>query len=144
MVARRRRLGLVRMGRGLRRRHPCFTTTTSTISLLTVMSAPSAHDPDTLLRSVVEHVFMPPKLPQKGPNEQMERETNVALCDNLLKAARAFLPSVTASECPLWNRMIRMIKFATFAATHPFQEAVQRVLSGLTVGGMFILTVFRP
>jgi len=44
---------------------------------------------DYILRSVVEHVFMPPKLPQKHPGEETEQKTNVALCNSLIAAAKA-------------------------------------------------------
>jgi hypothetical protein len=107
------------------------------------MLAPAALDPDPILRSVVEHVFMPPKLPQEGPNEQMERETNVALCDSLLEAAQDFLPIVPDSESPLWNRMIKMMDLARRAARVPFKEAdLQCALSDVMIGGTFTLTVF--
>jgi hypothetical protein len=64
----------------------------------------SANDPDSdILRLVVENVFMPPKLPQEDPGEQIEQRTNVALCDNLIEAARDFLQDVPPSQRPLWS-----------------------------------------
>ena len=71
------------------------------------MSVPATDniDPD-ILRSVIEHVFMPPKLPQVGPDEETERKTNVALCNSLIKAAQDFLKIIPSSESPLWMQMI--------------------------------------
>jgi hypothetical protein len=101
------------------------------------MSIPSP-SPDSL-RLVVEHVFLPPELPQKDPGEQIEQQTNVALCDNLIGAARLFLQYVPASQHHLWEQMIKMMELARRAAQAPFEEAdLQHVFSDMTVGGMSI------
>jgi|SRR6267154_4222051 len=96
-------------------------------------------NPD-VLRLVVEHVFMPPKLPQKDPGEQIpeiEQEMNVALCDNLIGAAQAFLQAIPRSQHPLWKHMIKMMRLARRAAEVPFNEAeVRRVFSDMEIGGM--------
>jgi hypothetical protein len=61
------------------------------------MSFPTADDADSdILRSVIDHVFMPPKLPQAGPGEQAEQKTNVALCNSIIDAARDFLHDLPA------------------------------------------------
>ena len=39
------------------------------------------------LRSVVEHVFLPPKLPQEAQGDEAESRTNVALCHILVDEA---------------------------------------------------------
>jgi len=104
------------------------------------MSTPIANNSDShILRSVVEHVFMPPKLPQKDPGEQIQREMNVALCDYLIGAARDFLQDIHPSQHPLWMRMIKMIYLARRAAEVPFEEAeLRRVFSDMAIGGMSI------
>ena len=40
----------------------------------------AAHDPDSILHSVIEHVFMPPGLPQEAldRDEDTEQKVNVA------------------------------------------------------------------
>ena len=92
-----------------------------------------------VLRLVVEHVFMPPKLSQKDPGEQIEREMNMALCDNLIRAARDFLQDIPPSQHPLWERMIKMMNLARRAAEVPFEEAeLQHVFSDMAIGGMSI------
>jgi hypothetical protein len=91
-----------------------------------------------ILRSVIEHVFMPPVLPQMHPGEQIERKINVALCDNLIEAAHDFLRNLPSSESPLWMYMIKMMELARRAAKAPFKKAdLQRALSGLTPGGTY-------
>ena len=98
---------------------------------------PATDGPDyDILRSVIEHVFLPPRLPQAGPSEETEHKTNEALCNNLVDAARDFLKIVPSSQRPLWKHMIKMMELA---AAVPFEEAdLQRVFSDMAVGGMSI------
>jgi hypothetical protein len=91
-----------------------------------------------ILHSVIEHVFMPPVLPQMHPGEQIERKINVELCDNLIEAAHDFLRNLPSSESPLWMHMIKMMELARCAAKAPFKKAdLQRALSGLAPGGTY-------
>lgn len=101
---------------------------------------PATDDPDfDILRSVTEHVFLPPRLPQAGPSEETEHKTNLALCNSLVEAARDFLQIVPSSQRPLWKHMTKMMELARRAAIVPFAEAdLQHVLSDMAVGGMFI------
>lgn len=98
------------------------------------MSVPTAHDPEPdILRSVVYHVFMPPKLPQMDPSEQTEQKSNVALCDSLIGAARDFIENIPSSQRSLWTHMIKMMVLTRRA---PFVEAgLQRTLSNMAIGG---------
>ena len=92
-------------------------------------------DSDTLL-SVVEHVFLPPKLPQEAPTEEAERRTNVALCHMLVQAGRAFLKDLSPVQQPLWVRMMTMMGSIYQAARVPRMEVeLVRVLSDLVIGG---------
>ena len=102
------------------------------------MSILFANNPDSqILRSVVEHVFMPPKLPQEDPGDQIKQRMNVALCDNLLEAARGFLLDVPTSQRSLWMHMIKMMELARRVANAPLEEAdLQDVLSSMAIGGM--------
>ena len=92
-------------------------------------------DSDTLL-SVVEHVFLPPKLPQEAPAEEAECRTNVALCRVLIQAAQGFLKGLPALRQPLWLRMMKMMVAISQAAKVPRVEVeLVRVLSNLVIGG---------
>ncbi len=101
---------------------------------------PATDDPDSdILRSVIQHVFLPPRLPQAGPSEETEQKTNVALCNGLVEAALEFLQYVPSSQRPLWMHMIKMMEMACRAAKVPFEEAnLQHVFSEMAVGGMSI------
>jgi hypothetical protein len=101
---------------------------------------PATGDPDSeTLRSVIEHVFSPPRLPQAGPSEETEHKTNVALCNSLVEAARDFLQIVPSSQLLLWKHMTKMIELTRRAAIFPFEEAeLDHVFSDMTVGGTFI------
>jgi hypothetical protein len=104
------------------------------------MSILAADNSDTdSLRLVVDHVFLPPKLPQKGPGEQVEQRMNVALCNSLVEAAQHFLQNVPSSQRPLWTQMIKMMELAHRAAQVPFKEAdLQQVFSDMAHGGTSI------
>lgn len=107
---------------------------------------PSAthHIDSNVLRSVIEHVFMPPKLPQKDPGEQMEQKINVALCGTLIEAAQDFLQHIPSSEYPPWMCIIKMMESVRSAVMIPFKEAEFRfTLSEMAVGGVSIqFTIF--
>ena len=104
------------------------------------MSTLFVDDPGSdILRLVVENVFMPPRLPQEDPGEQINQRMNVALCDSLIEAARCFLQDIPSSQCPLWRDLIKMMELARRAAEVPFEEAeLQRIFSNMAIGGMSI------
>jgi hypothetical protein len=118
--------------------YPCPLAALSTHPFSTVMSA-SINNPSpdsTIFRSVIEHVFMPPKLPQEDPGEHIEQGINVALCDNLIDAAQGFLRILPLLQYPSWMRMIKMMEFVRRTAAFPFDEAnLQRTLSTMAIGG---------
>ncbi|KAH9033550.1 hypothetical protein EDB85DRAFT_1890221 [Lactarius pseudohatsudake] len=98
-------------------------------------------DSDVLL-SVVEHVFLPPKLPQEAPTEEAERETNVALCHILIQAARTFSQGLSPLRQSLWARMIKMMGFIYQAARSPLvEEELTGALSGLAMGDVSVMHV---
>jgi hypothetical protein len=104
------------------------------------LAVPS-HDSDSILNMVVEHVFMPPNLPQQHPGEQIEQKTNVALCDYLIEAAQDFLQNFLPSQSPSWTSMIRTMELVRSAAVAPFKEVdLQCMFSDMTIGG----TPLRP
>ena len=112
-----------------------------TFPFLTVMSvfAPGYLTPK-ILRLVIDHVFMPPKLPRMYPGKRKERKTNTALCNSLIEAAQDFLRYLPPSEGPLWMKMIKAMELTRRAAKAPFNEAdLQHVLSDMGIGGMYIL-----
>jgi hypothetical protein len=89
-----------------------------------------------VLRSVVEHVFLPPKLPQEASKADAERETNVALCHILICAAAAFRQYLSPSQELVWARMQKIMGYIYRAATTPLVEAeLKGVLSALSAGG---------
>jgi len=108
------------------------------------MSTPIADIDSDVLRSVLEHVFMPPRLPQEGHNEKAERELNVALCRALIEAARCFLADVPYSQRPLWGHMIKMMESLRRAAKFPFERVtLQHNLANMKVGGPSIYLIIH-
>ncbi|KAH9040265.1 hypothetical protein EDB83DRAFT_2228304 [Lactarius deliciosus] len=95
-----------------------------------------------VLLSVVEHVFLPPKLPQQAPTEEAERETNVALCHILIQAARTFSQGLSPLRQSLWARMMKMMGPLHQATKAPLVEAeLASALSGLAMGDVFVMHV---
>ena len=86
------------------------------------------------LRSVVEHVFLPPNLPHVAQREEVEHKTNVALC-HILKDATAAFRQYPSQE-HVWARMERMIEYIRRAASSPLAEvSLAGVLAGLDING---------
>lgn len=98
-----------------------------------------------ILRSVVEHVFLPPKLPQVAAEGDAERGMNVALCHMLINAAAAFRQYLSPSQKLVWDRMPRMMNSVYRSANAPLVEAeLEEVLTGLAVnGGLGLLLALR-
>src|SRR5438445_595235 len=91
-----------------------------------------------ILHLVIDHVFVPPKLPQKYPGRRKEQKMNVALCNSLIEAAQDFLQFLPPSEGPVWMQMIKVMELACRAAKSPFNEVdLQRVLSDMGIGGTY-------
>src|SRR6266404_160288 len=92
-------------------------------------------DYDDLL-SVVEHIFLPPELPQAKRGKD-ERKTNVALCHILIQAAAAFYECLSPSQKIIWSRMKNMIEsiYKTAGAEEVEAEDLKAMLSGLAVEG---------
>ncbi|KAI9432033.1 hypothetical protein H4582DRAFT_1884511 [Lactarius indigo] len=96
-----------------------------------------------ILLSVVEHVFLPPKLPQQAPTEKAERESNVALCYILEGAARIFSKDLSPHQQSLWARMVKMMEsIHQIARTQVVLEAeLANALSDLAVGDVFVMHI---
>jgi hypothetical protein len=101
------------------------------------MSLSTAEIDSDTLKSVVEHVFMPPKLPQEAPTGIAEQETNAALCHLLIMAARVFYKCLSHAQQSTWIHMIKMMVFAWQNVKKASVEEtdLQSTLSNLTVGG---------
>ena len=110
------------------------------------MPISSADDQDSdIFRLVIKNVFLPPKLPQEDPGERIEQRMNATLCENLIEAAEDFLQDVSASQRPLWEQMIKMMKLARRIAEVPLEEAVlQEIFSNMAIGGMPYSPHFVP
>jgi hypothetical protein len=88
------------------------------------------------LHSVVEHVFLPPKLPQEAQSDDAERGTNVALCRLLIDAAAAFRQYLSPSQELVWASMENMIEYILRAASSPLPEAnLAGILAELDING---------
>jgi hypothetical protein len=95
---------------------------------------------DDHLRSVVEHVFLPPKLLQGAlvwaQSDDAESGTNVALCHFLTDAAAAFRQYLSPSQELIWASMEKMIEYILRAASSPLpEENLAGILAELDING---------
>ena len=123
-------------------------SSTRVLPSLPSLSFPMSFSPLSLahldLCSVVEHVFLPPKLPQEAQCNDAESGTNVALCHILIDAAAAFRKYLSPSQEFVWDRMVKMIEYVLRAASSPLEEAdLEGVLAGLAVDGELKLPLAR-
>ncbi|KAI9432021.1 hypothetical protein H4582DRAFT_2084142 [Lactarius indigo] len=87
-----------------------------------------------VLLSVVDHVFLPLKLPQEAPTEKAERETNVSLCYVLIQVARVFSQGLSPLQQSSWVHMVKMMGYIYRTARAPLVEAeLAGALSGLDI-----------
>lgn len=92
--------------------------------------------PDSVLLSLVDHIFLPPKLPQHAPTEDAERDTNKALCHVLLQAIRAFSEGVSPTQRLLLSHMVKMMESVQRSTEGPLVETeLKDAFSNLAVGG---------
>ncbi|KAH8991107.1 hypothetical protein EDB86DRAFT_3065229 [Lactarius hatsudake] len=95
-----------------------------------------------VLLSVVEHVFLPPKLPQEAQTGKADRGTNVALCHTLLQVAATFYQYILPSQEFVWTRMERMIMSIQRAAmASPIERELGSAFSDLVVGDVFVMHI---
>ena len=57
------------------------------------------------LNYIINHVFLPPKLPQKDDSDNL---MNVALIEKVINALKSFKDHVPEQEGPGWNSCIKM------------------------------------
>jgi hypothetical protein len=102
------------------------------------MPAPTPNNLNSnILRLIVEHVFMPPRLSQEDSGEQIVQEMNVTLCDNLINSAEDVFKYLPSEQYPLWKRMIKMMELVRRAASVPCEVAnLQGTLSDMEIEGL--------
>lgn len=92
--------------------------------------------PDSVLLSLVDHIFLPPKLPQHAPTNEEERGTNQALCRILLQAIKAFSEGVSPPQRLLLSHMVKMMESVQRSTEGPLVETeLTETFSSLAVGG---------
>ncbi|KAH9051484.1 hypothetical protein EDB87DRAFT_1582498 [Lactarius vividus] len=93
------------------------------------------------LLSVVEHVFLPSKLPQEAQTGKADRGTNVALCHILLQVAATFHQYLLPSQEFVWTRIEKMIKSQRTAMASPIERERGSAFSDLGDGDVFVMHI---
>ena len=93
------------------------------------------------LEYIVNHVFLPPKLPRC---EDSSREKSIDLTSAVLDALHCFESIQPLSETPIWARMMRMIQSLQDSAPDEGSmspEKISNMLMTAVDGGRFIFTL---
>lgn len=96
----------------------------------------------TKLEYIVNHVFLPPKLPPGSEDPKSTYECDRTLCELVVEAAMEYSSGGQASDSmPLcnvparWAPIIRMIRDLAQFQPYPSTEALNQSLSRLNHGG---------
>jgi hypothetical protein len=96
----------------------------------------------TKLEYIVNHVFLPPKLPPGSEDQKSMYEYDRTLCELVVEAAMEYSGGGQASDSvplcnvpPRWAPIIRMIRDLAQFQPHPSTEALKQSLLDLNHGG---------
>lgn len=118
---------------------PTATSTTMSTSFLDKATEGGLH-------YVLNHVFLPPKLPQNDDNADPDNDRDVDLCGLLLEASLAFSEHIQLSQKEHWGRIIEML-FGLFDSVQLFDKsAIMKQALALEEGGTHSIShhVYSP
>lgn len=101
------------------------------------VTATTTTDP-AILEQVVNHVFLPPKLPSAAPDDDTERSVNLLMLDETDAAARAFRMFLPHEQRKPWTRICRMLLWMKQAAKAPLEATkLSETLKSMLPGGVY-------
>jgi hypothetical protein len=90
-----------------------------------------------VLLHVVEHVFLPPSLPQRAPSENHEWQIDRELVCSVVDSVESYR-NLLSDSTKQWLRMSRMLSiFAGHVEFPPGKEELQQGMAGMKIGGMY-------
>ena len=95
-------------------------------------------DHSQMLLNAIENVFLPPKVPQKAPDEKIERQFNGYLANAVDEAIQKYEELLPTQQPSQWTHIHEMISHvATTALTPLYEIQLAQDLGGMSVGGKF-------
>lgn len=96
------------------------------------------------LLCLVNHVFLPPELPQAAPGEREESRINTLLCQTVLSWANAYMTYLSTEEEVQWVPIIEMLEQLLHTTQSPLSQlTLQRDFSQLKENGMNSLCIMK-
>ncbi|QRW06903.1 kinase-like protein [Ceratobasidium sp. AG-Ba] len=96
---------------------------------------------DQILLNAVYHVFLPPKLPQKSPGDDIERRVNYRLASLTLEAANGYRRIITNASIQ-WTRLSIMLSRFAQSLVNPFDEPMlERHMADMRPGDILSLHI---
>lgn len=94
------------------------------------------------LQAILEHVFMPLRLPQKDAGDDANNEQDVVLCDLILSAAQKYTSFLDEEQQLLWIPVIEMLRHLQKFTTFRDKEKVIAALASMGCGGTSLWRLF--
>lgn len=89
-----------------------------------------------ILEEVVNHVFLPPKLPSNAPDEDNERQINILMLEETYAAARTFRTFLPHNQRAPWTKICRMISWLKQTVKAPLEaKKLSMTLESMEAGG---------
>ncbi|KAI0319197.1 hypothetical protein OF83DRAFT_1055392 [Amylostereum chailletii] len=97
----------------------------------------------TALHDVVLHVFLPPRLPQRGMTEQNEQECDTLLCRLAIESAKNYMGNLTeGAHRERWVTLIKTLQYMLAFSKLPMDiDRLKQALCAMQVGDVLALHV---
>lgn len=87
--------------------------------------------------SLIQHVFLPPELPQKAPDQDAECRVNILLSRTVLESAESYMTELSEEEKEQWFPVISMLKQILLTSETPLTKSTLfNDFSRMEVNGM--------
>lgn len=112
---------------------------------------PHVSDPDKpfrktdILMSVIDHIFLPPKLPQGGDHPDRDKIVHLLLTELVFEYSVKHASTVPAEQRAVWDHMCLMLRHVGAAVDRGLERGqLARDLAGMVPGGEHTFcTAFR-
>lgn len=86
--------------------------------------------------SLIDHLFLPPKLPQAAPGEERESRINTLMCQTILDSAESYMSSLSTEDQRQWFTVTNMLRQLLRTSQVPMSNAtLQKDLSQMKENG---------
>jgi hypothetical protein len=103
---------------------------------ITMSGLLNGRDKHSTLKHTINHVFLPPKLPQEAEPELLQKEIHLLMCQVALDVVKQVQQNLSPAEQEIWNHLQRTILHIRNTVQIPLaEEQLKRDLFQLPIGG---------